>query len=52
MLIHFIDYFLDKKSPLGIYSNKKYSYGSKYINPNFSGLLKVVQYLFKKQWDT
>ena len=42
---HFLDYFLDKKSPLQIYANKPHLIGSKYANPNFSMLLKAVTHL-------
>ena len=47
MLKHFLDYFLDKKSPLKIYENKP-QIGSKYANPNFSYLLKTVTYLISE----
>ena len=39
---HFIDYFLDKKSPLKIYINKP-TIGSSYANPNFGMLLKTIE---------
>lgn len=42
---HFIDYFLDKKSPLQIYAKKANQIGSSYASPNFSMLLKTVSYL-------
>lgn len=42
---HFYDYFLDKKSPLGIYANKQHSIGNKYVNPNFAPLLETANYL-------
>jgi hypothetical protein len=47
MISHFLDYFLDKKSPLGIYSKKKYELGNKSssINPNFTSLLDTVSNL-------
>lgn len=45
MIKHFLDYFLDKKSPLGIYANKPNQIGSKYASPNFAMLLKVSIYL-------
>jgi hypothetical protein len=41
---HFIDYFLDKKSPLKIYINRP-QIGSTYANPNFTMLLKTVESL-------
>lgn len=41
ILKHFLDYYLDKKSPLKIYENKP-QIGSKYANPNFTMLLKTV----------
>jgi hypothetical protein len=41
MLKYFIDYFLDKKSPLKIYVNKP-QIGSSYANPNFTMLLKTI----------
>lgn len=47
VLKHFLDYFLDKKSPLKIYENKP-QIGSKYANPNFSMLLKTVTYLISE----
>ena len=40
-LKHFIDYFLDKKSPLQIYKNRP-AIGSSYANPNFTMLLKTI----------
>lgn len=47
MISHFLDYFLDKKSPLGIYSKKKHEIGNKSssINPNFASLLDTVSNL-------
>lgn len=42
---HFYDYFLEKKSPLGIYANKKHAIGSKYASPNFAPLLETANYL-------
>ena len=47
MISHFLDYFLDKKSPLGIYSKKKHEIGNKSssINPNFTSLLDTVSNL-------
>jgi hypothetical protein len=44
ILKHFLDYYLDKKSPLKIYDNKP-QIGSKYANPNFTMLLKTVNLL-------
>lgn len=41
---HFLDYYLDKKSPLKIYENKP-QIGSKYANPVFTMLLKTVTLL-------
>lgn len=41
ILKHFLDYYLDRKSPLKIYENKP-QIGSKYANPNFTMLLKTV----------
>lgn len=41
---NFLDYYLDKKSPLRIYENKP-QIGSKYANPNFTMLLKTVTLL-------
>ena len=38
---HFIDYFLDKKSPLKIYRDRP-TIGSSYANPNFGMLLKTI----------
>ena len=38
---HFIDYFLDKKSPLKIYKDRP-QIGSSYANPNFGMLLKTI----------
>jgi hypothetical protein len=43
-LQHFIDYFLDKKSPLKIYINRP-QIGSTYANPNFTMLLKTIESL-------
>ena len=40
-LSHFIDYFLDKKSPLQIYKNRP-AIGSTYASPNFTMLLKTI----------
>ena len=48
MIKHFLDYFLDKKSPLQIYANKPHQIGSKYASPNFSMLLKAVANLIEK----
>ena len=47
MISHLLDFFLDKKSPLGIYSNKKHELGNKSSNtyPNFSSLLDTVSNL-------
>ena len=45
---HFLDYFLDKKSPLQIYANKAHQIGSKYANPNFTMVLKGVTHLIEK----
>ena len=46
ILKHFVDYFLDKKSPLKIYSTKKVQeIGSSYANPDFSMLLRCVSTL-------
>lgn len=47
MISHFLDYFLDKKSPLGIYSKKKHEIGNKSSNssPNFSSLLDTISNL-------
>ena len=42
---HFYDYFLEKKSQLGIYANKKHAIGSKYASPNFAPLLETANYL-------
>ena len=39
---HFIDYFLDKKSPLKIYKDRP-QIGSSYANPNFGMLLKTIE---------
>lgn len=43
---HFIDYFLDKKSPLKIYINRP-TIGSSYANPNFGMLLKTIESLIE-----
>jgi hypothetical protein len=51
VLKHFLDYYLDKKSPLQIYPNKP-QIGSKYANPNFSMLLKTVTYLISQILDS
>ena len=41
-----MDYFLDNKSPLRIYCDKKENQiGSSYASPNFSFLLKCVSVL-------
>lgn len=48
MIKHFLDYFLDKKSPLQIYADKKHQIGGKYANPNFAMLLKTVSILTKE----
>jgi hypothetical protein len=45
-LQHFIDYFLDKKSPLKIYVNRPVI-GSTYANPNFTMLLKTIESLLE-----
>lgn len=45
-LKHFIDYFLDKKSPLKIYINRP-TIGSQYANPNFTMLLKTIESLLE-----
>lgn len=47
VLKHFLDYYLDKKSPLKIYENKP-QIGSKYANPNYTMLLKTVTSLISK----
>jgi ubiquitin carboxyl-terminal hydrolase 34 len=49
---HFYDYFLEKKSPLGIYANKKHVIGSKYASPNFAPLLETANYLIMKLCST
>ena len=47
---HFMDYFLDTKSPLKIYSTKReHPIGSSYANPNFSMLLKCVFSLLQQR---
>jgi hypothetical protein len=43
---HFIDYFLDKKSPLKIYINRP-PIGSSYANPSFGMLLKTIESLIE-----
>lgn len=43
---HFIDYFLDKKSPLGIYKNRP-TIGSSYASPNFTMLLRTIESLLE-----
>jgi hypothetical protein len=45
-LKHFIDYFLDKKSPLGIYKNRPVI-GSTYASPNFTMLLRTIESLLE-----
>ena len=46
---HFMDYFLDTKSPLKIYATKKeHQIGSSYSSPNFSMLLKCIANLIQK----
>jgi hypothetical protein len=47
---HFIDYFLEKKSPLGIYANKKFAIGGKHSTnpPNFGPLFEAVSILVSK----
>jgi hypothetical protein len=45
-LKHFIDYFLDKKSPLGIYKNRP-AIGSSYASPNFTMLLRTIESLLE-----
>lgn len=35
---HFIDFQLEKKSPLQIYANKKYAFGNRFTQPNFTAL--------------
>lgn len=45
-LKHFIDYFLDKKSPLKIYINRP-TIGSSYASPNFGMLLKTIESLLE-----
>ena len=45
-LKHFIDYFLDRKSPLKIYINKP-TIGSTYANPNFTMLLRTIESLLE-----
>jgi hypothetical protein len=42
---HFIDFQLEKKSPLGLYTNKKYAFGNKDIQPNFSALFDVIDFM-------
>lgn len=52
VLKHFVDYFLDKKSPLKIYTNKKVQeIGSSYANPDFSMLLRCVSTLLNYYFD-
>lgn len=47
---HFMDYFLDTKSPLKIYATKReHPIGSSYANPNFSMLLKCVFSLLQQR---
>lgn len=43
---HFIDYFLDKKSPLKIYIDRP-TIGSSYASPNFGMLLKTIESLIE-----
>ena len=50
IITHFMDYFLDAKSPLKIYNSKKqHTIGSTYANPNFSMLLKCVSSLLQQK---
>jgi hypothetical protein len=52
VLKHLVDYFLDKKSPLKIYTTKKVQYiGSSYANPDFQMLLKCVSALLGYYFD-
>lgn len=45
---HFMDYFMDTKSPLKIYCHKKANQiGSSYASPNFSFLLKCISVLLQ-----
>lgn len=47
---HFMDYFLDTKSPLKIYATKReHQIGSSYAAPNFSMLLKCVFSLLQQR---
>ena len=49
MVKHFMDYFLDTKSPLKIYATKRqHTIGSSYTSPNFSMLLKCVSTLLQR----
>lgn len=49
---HFMDYFLDNKSPLKIYAVKRqHTIGSSYANPNFSMLLKCVFSLLQHRFN-
>lgn len=45
---HFIDYHLERKSPLQIYANKKFAFGNRFTQPNFAALFEVVNILINK----
>jgi hypothetical protein len=49
---HFIDFQLEKKSPLQIYANKKHVIGNRFTPPNFSALTDVVCLLINKTVNT
>lgn len=43
-----IDFYLEKKSPLINYSEKKHSMGNRYVEPDFNGLLQTVAQMVQR----
>lgn len=42
---NFIDFQLEKKSPLKIHADKKYTLGNRYTQPSFSSMFELIGYL-------
>lgn len=47
MPVKLLDYFMEKKSPLRIYSSKKHSFDSKYQSPNFGALFRLAMHFIR-----
>ena len=49
MIAYLIDFFLEKKSPLGnLFSEHKHSMGNRYTNPEFDPLIQTVAILLRR----